>query len=133
MGAFSDEDLIAWDGSTFSVFFDGSANSLGGAGEDIDAVHVVTPLADTITDFETGPSGDVLDLSDVLFDAGLTDLADIGNFLQILDVGADAKLTLDPTGSGIFSGDPFAILAGVDALEAINVLTNLGTEEVVVA
>ncbi len=40
LGAFADEDLIEWDGTSFSMLFDGSESSLGSA-VDIDGVHIL--------------------------------------------------------------------------------------------
>jgi subtilisin-like proprotein convertase family protein len=39
VGSFADEDLIEWDGASFTMLFDGSAHGLGG--EDVDAVHIL--------------------------------------------------------------------------------------------
>src|SRR5690606_16510683 len=70
---FQDEDLILWNGSSFSLYFDGSANSVssgsGGQDEDIDGVFLLPgagTVTDTITDFELGASGDLIDLDDLL-------------------------------------------------------------------
>ncbi len=43
LGAFQDEDLIRWDGTKYSLFFDGTANNLDATGEDIDAVSIPEP------------------------------------------------------------------------------------------
>ena len=38
VSSFNDEDLLMWDGSTYTMVFDGSANGLS---NDIDAVHLL--------------------------------------------------------------------------------------------
>ena len=68
VGGFADEDLIEWDGNSFTKLFDGSDNGLGQSGEDIDAVHIHASgnivLSTTSSATLTQSPGGTLDVAD---------------------------------------------------------------------
>ncbi|MEC7029446.1 MAG: type I secretion C-terminal target domain-containing protein, partial [Pseudomonadota bacterium] len=71
----------------------------GDQGVDTFLYQALSDAGDTIMDFETGPGGDILNLTDVLegFDAQLDDIND---FMQIVHNGGSDELHINADGQG---------------------------------
>ena len=73
----------------------------GGAGRDIFDFDHLTEAGDTITDFATGATGDVLDLGSIFDDVGYTGSnAFADGFLSFVQSGRDTLISLDADGFG---------------------------------
>jgi Ca2+-binding RTX toxin-like protein len=87
----------------------------GGAGSDTFLRHSLAEGKDTIADFETGPGGDILDISDILvgYVGGGGDAAD---FVQCVTAGGNTTVRVDADGAA--NGSKFTdvcVLTGVTA------------------
>jgi Ca2+-binding RTX toxin-like protein len=90
----------------------------GGAGRDHFVINTIADGVEAVTDFKIGPSGDTLDVSQLLsgFDAG-TD--DPNEFVKFVEVGGDTTVQVDADGAGgLATFQDVAVLQGV-------VLTNV--------
>lgn len=56
-GIVQDEDVVYWNGTTWSLWFDGSAHGLGQFGQDVDALSVVAGVLYFSTGTNTSPAG----------------------------------------------------------------------------
>jgi Ca2+-binding RTX toxin-like protein len=87
----------------------------GGAGSDTIVRHSLAEGKDTITDFQTGAGGDVLDISDILI--GYVDgVSDSDDFVQCVTAGGSTTIKVDADGAA--DGSKFAdvcVLTGVTA------------------
>lgn len=92
-GAVADEDVVAWDGSAWSLWFDGSAHGLGQSGQDIDAFTVDGTTLYYSTDAVTNPTGvaGTADDSDVYRWDGTTTT----RFLDATTVGVPGSADVD--------------------------------------
>ena len=57
VGAVQDEDVVYWNGTTWSLFFDGTSRGLGNSGQDVDAISVVSGTLYFSTGLSTSPTG----------------------------------------------------------------------------
>ncbi len=115
---FQAEDLVLWDGSSFSLFFDGSENSLGSSNENIDAVYLAIgspTVTDTITDFELGSGGDVIDL-DALLPAFVNEGSDLTEYLRFSFDGVNTVMHVDHDGGSSFQPTLNIVIGGVGDL-----------------
>ena len=77
---------------------------------------------DTITDFEVGVDGDVLDIADV-FDVDTSTIpGDIGNFVNLTALGGDTVVQVDANGGGDSFTD-LVVLQGVSSVTVTDLLT----------
>lgn len=74
---------------------------------------------DTVTNFETGAGGDVLNVGDVLI--GYT-AGNESDFINIVDDGTDTTVQIDVNGMGAFSD--LVILSGITGVAAADLLTD---------
>jgi Ca2+-binding RTX toxin-like protein len=108
----------------------GSGNDTltGGLGSDAFVRHALsTEGKDTITDFQTGPSGDKLDIHDLL--AGFVGGSDPNDFVHLVESGGNTTVQVDADGA--VGGGAFAdmvILTGVTGL-SVNQLVADGNLE----
>ncbi|MFT6756511.1 MAG: Ca2+-binding RTX toxin-like protein [Chitinophagales bacterium] len=119
----------------------GDDDLTGGVGTDVfvwelaDEGTVGTPAIDTITDFDSGTGGDILDLSDLLVGE---DTGSLENYLHFESAGGDTTVFIDKDGStagGLAvktSDEQQIVLEGVDltvggTLSDIDIINNLLT------
>ncbi len=77
----------------------GADRLTGGAGRDTFDFDLVAEAGDTITDFAKGAAGDVLDLRDILADAGYAGSDPFGDgILSFTPSGANTLISIDPVG-----------------------------------
>lgn len=77
----------------------GADTLTGGAGRDVFVFDTMDGTKDTVTDFEAGPGGDVLDISAIL--DGFDPQADaLSAFVRLVASGSDAVLEVNAVGSG---------------------------------
>jgi Ca2+-binding RTX toxin-like protein len=95
----------------------GSDTMTGGAGRDTYVVSVIDGAPDTITDFDAGPLGDALDLSDLLvgFDAGASNP---GDFVQFANAAGDTTVRADVDGAA--NGANFVDVCFLQGVTLIN-------------
>jgi Ca2+-binding RTX toxin-like protein len=117
-GSHASDLLDGGDGADTLVAGAGADQLTGGTGRDIFEVGKIGGL-DTVTDFESGAGGDVLDLHDVLsgYDGGTSDAND---FVKFASVGNDTLVQVDADGVGGSVGFVDAVL-----LKGVN-LTDVG-------
>ncbi|NIA72502.1 type I secretion C-terminal target domain-containing protein [Pelagibius litoralis] len=82
---------------------------------------------DTITDFDTGPGGDVIDLDDLLPISvdGTTSAADLTEYLSFSSDGTNTTVHVDHDGGGSFQPTLDIVLEGVGDLTAIGTDTQI--------
>ena len=89
----------------------GNDTLTGGTGADVfkwslaDQGTTAAPAADTVSDFDNSPSGDKLDLRDLLVGEH-SDLGNLTNFLHFTVVGGDTKIEISSTGG--FTGGAYS-------------------------
>ena len=110
------EDYIGADGFVSVVLY----NEDAGDPLEIDYAEIsVTyvngdPTVDTITDFEQGAGGDVLEVGDLLPDGISTDAADLTEYLRFDSDGSDTVVHIDHDGGAVFQATQDIVLEGVD-------------------
>lgn len=107
----TDENDTLYGGDGNDLLYGGFGDDVlyGGDGSDTFLFRSMLEAGDMIADFETGNSGDILNLTDLLdgFDSSLDDIND---FLQLVDDGSDTNLLVNADGEG----SDFAALATFD-------------------
>jgi Ca2+-binding RTX toxin-like protein len=112
-------DLDGGDGAD-SIFGGEGADTLtGGAGSDFFDYDSLTESGDLITDFETGASGDKLDLIDILVAVGYSGSDALGDArVRAVDTGQDTDIEIDTTGTGTYS-----VLTTLVRINAVDITT----------
>ncbi|MCP5032788.1 MAG: S8 family serine peptidase [Actinomycetia bacterium] len=89
----ADEDIVVWDGTSYSMFFDGSDLGLGGGSLDVDAFQVLGPasIAFSVSTDITIPGLGAVDDSDIILFSGHTGPATSG-VLELYFDGSDVGL-----------------------------------------
>jgi Ca2+-binding RTX toxin-like protein len=108
----------------------GADTLTGGAGRDRFAFHSLGEVGDTITDFETGGIGDVIDLSVLMAKYNWADGDPIENgYVRFVQDGANVQVQVDAAKTGAFV--TMATLANVQAskLGEANVRVNLAADD----
>jgi Ca2+-binding RTX toxin-like protein len=115
------EDRISGGAGDDYIWGSRGADTLtGGAGSDRFAYYAADEGGDIITDFATGPGGDVLDLSVVAIKSGWTgDLVGQG-YVKLVQQGADAVVQL-------LSGGTYTILATLRNVDASQLIGSIST------
>ena len=124
-------DIISG-GAGNDVLIGGAGNDTLTGGTGIDRMifeEVGAANQDIINSYAgTGADRDILDLSGLL-DATFNDGNNIANFVQITDTGADARVRVDPTGTGNFTdAGNVATLSGYGTINNIVTLFFEGAE-----
>ena len=99
IGAFIGDNAMDGAGGNDTLISGYGTDTLtGGAGQDRFQINIISDGVEQITDFQVGPGGDVLDLSDLLdgFDLG-RDNAD--DFVQFVNAGGDTTVRVDADGA----------------------------------
>ena len=138
----SGNDTIAGNGGDDIIIGGGGVDRLtGGAGHDTFYYHpselpgvqaveggTVSSIRDTITDFQTGAGGDVVDVSALLHAAGSAGTNAVGDgYVRIAASGADTVISFDPDGAaGPNALVAIALLSGVSP-GAFDIAANLNT------
>jgi Ca2+-binding RTX toxin-like protein len=121
------DNIISGGGGNDTIAGGAGADRLtGGTGRDTFDFNLLTDAGDTITDFARGAAGDVLDLRDILEDAGYlgsTPFAD--GILSFVPSGSDTRISIDADGAGGSSATTVATLLNVSlvATDTANFLT----------
>jgi surface adhesion protein len=102
----------------------GSDELTGGPGSDVfrytELGDVISDV-DSLNDLQTGPSGDIIDVRDLLvgFDPGSSKVADFVNVVDNFDAKGNSLLQVDPDGkSGPAGFIDVAVLVGITGLSA---------------
>jgi Ca2+-binding RTX toxin-like protein len=99
----------------------GADQMTGGAGQDRFDYADRSEAGDTITDFQLGRAGDVLDLVDLVSFDPLSDTAT--DFVRLTAAGGDTRVAVDADGGG--NGfRSFVTLAGVTATDVDVLVTD---------
>ncbi len=117
IGGAGNDVLWASSGNDLLYGGDGLDNLYGGIGENTFLYQDMTEAGDTIYEFETGPAGDILNLTDLLegFDPGLDD---VNNFMRLVNSGSDTMLQVDADGQG---GDFVTLATFVNGIDGVSV------------
>ena len=116
------DTLVGGTGEDFLIGGTGNDTLTGGAGSDRFDLNASTHGVDTITDFETGLGGDVLDIADV-FDVDTSTIpGDIENFVNLTASGGDTVVQVDANGGGDSFTD-LVVLQGVSSVTVTDLLT----------
>ncbi|MGH6932744.1 MAG: type I secretion C-terminal target domain-containing protein, partial [Dongiaceae bacterium] len=76
---------------------DGADTLTGGIGSDTFLRHSTAEGVDTVTDFQIGPGGDVLDIADLL--VGYTGTSNVNDFVQCINAGGNTTVQVDFDGA----------------------------------
>ena len=123
------DDLISGGGGNDYIWGGEGIDTLtGGGGRDRFAFHAIWETGDTITDFQGGAFGDVIDLSVIAARYDWSSSLDLfaNGYVRFLQDGADVWVQVDPDGGGAEFVD-LTRLSNVNAssLGAANLLTEL--------
>ena len=118
-GGAGDDILVGNDGADILIGASGNDVLSGGAGGDTFVFHHGETGVDTITDFNVatvGSGGDVLDISDLLADAGIstTDFANSPGSYLVVTAGTDTTVAFDATGGDHSDAVQIATLQNVN-------------------
>lgn len=95
---------------------DGVDTLTGGLGDDTFDFNALSEIGDTITDFETGANGDILDLAGLLGDVGYGGADALGDSrVRALQSGSDTLVQVDTDGGGNYS--TVVTLQNIDAVD----------------
>ena len=105
-------------GNDLIVGGDGTDTLTGGAGDDFFDFNALSEIGDTITDFETGANGDMLDLIGILAAVGYGGVDALGDSrVRAQQSGSDTIVEIDTSGAGAYS--TVATLQNVTATELV--------------
>ncbi len=125
----ADNDTISGGGGADEIHGAAGDDALTG-GADADTFVFGYPNAgnDTITDFTTGASGDLIDIS-LLIESYVAGSSTLSNFVTATTSGGTTTLTIDPNGDGITTDQVTIILTNVSTtVEALVAGGNLKLE-----
>ena len=113
-GAQGFDTLIGGDGDDFLRGGNQPDAMTGGGGRDVFFYDELIDLGDTITDFQLGASGDVLDLHALLDSLLIPDDPFSGGHVSFMSVGGDTIVNIDTNGSAAGGGEvPLVTLQNV--------------------
>ncbi|MYM61736.1 type I secretion C-terminal target domain-containing protein, partial [Pseudomaricurvus sp. HS19] len=113
-GGAGNDTLLGGDGEDVIYGGIGSDTMSGGQGSDTFVWQVADAGAvDTITDFQTGVGGDVLNFADLL-QGETADAATLDSYLDFSSDGTNTTITIDADGSGAGTDTQSVVLANVD-------------------
>ncbi len=128
LGGKGNDAISGGDGNDYIWGGEGIDTLTGGGGRDRFAFHAVWETGDTITDFQGGVFGDVIDLSVIAARYDWSSSLDLfaNGYVRFLQDGADVRVQVDTDGGGAGFVD-LTRLSNVDAstLGAANLLTAL--------
>ena len=112
----------------------GNDSLTGGGGGDVfkwtlaDKGTPGSPAVDTVTDFNTGASGDKLDLKDLLQGEDKADLNNLDNYLHFEKSGADTVIKVSSSG-GFSSGFNNSAVDQTIVLKNVDLIGSFSTDQ----
>ena len=112
--------MLGGDGNDTLVGCEGADTLTGGAGQDLFVYENVYDFGDTITDFQTGASGDFIYLLNLYSDSAFTPTTTLSSLVRLVQSGTSTILQVDRDGSaGVYSFESVAILLNVTATDIL--------------
>jgi serralysin len=127
-GAKGNDAIAGGGGNDYIWGGEGIDTLIGGGGRDRFAFHAVWETGDTISDFEGGTHGDVIDLSVIAARYNWSSSVDLfaGGYVRFVQDGADVRVLVDADGGGAGYVDLTRLTdVNVASLGAANLLTRM--------
>uniref|UniRef100_UPI0010F595AF beta strand repeat-containing protein n=1 Tax=Ramlibacter sp. 2FC TaxID=2502188 RepID=UPI0010F595AF len=127
LGGVGADTLVGGDGDDLIIGRTGSDMLTGGAGSDTFMfLRTDADAVDTITDFDTGPGGDTLNVGDLLI---RYTAADAAQFFGMREVDGNAIVSIDRDGAGsAYSAQDLLVLQGITGLDNETLMAHIDAD-----